>query len=457
MQSPLHEYQRQAVRFALDAFASDAHGCGLFLEPGLGKTLASIAIMDMMRAEHPGSRFLVVAPKLVAVESWPGELEHWRDMHSLDWAVCVGTEKERLAALKTGAAVTVINQENVAWLDATVRDWPWTGMVVDELSGYRTPRSHRGLILRRRAGHMDWVLGLTGTPATKDLLDLWGEIAVIDRKARLGRSMTAFKTGFFRESRFIIQGGQRRAVGWEPLPGATETILKAIEPFCLSMSAAERLPGLPPMIAVDHWLDMPDATRGVYDTLRRDMVADLADRTVTVANAGVLTAKLSQLTCGVLYPDTDDPDRTVRRLDDAKLDALDMILADADGPVLVFYQFTEELRRMAERIPGLREVHEKGVLDEWRAGRVPVLAAQPAAAKYGLNIQGGGHEIVWTSLPWSLDDYRQACDRLHRQGQTDTVRVHRLLESGTVDRRKLDVLQGREALHEAVMDALAGD
>lgn len=460
MTGPLHDYQRQAVRFALDAIASPHRGCALFLEPGLGKTLTSIAVMDVLHAADPTARFLVVAPALVARNSWPVELERWSGIHRLDHTLIAGTPKRRAELLEHESAVTIIGQELLPWLDKTVRRWPWTGIVVDELSGYKSSGSKRGGILRRRARQAGWVLGLTGTPATRDLTDLWGEVAVVDRAETLGRSVTRYRERWFRPSRYVTDGdGRSHVAQWAPRPGAAADILGRIAPFCLSMRAADRLPGLPDRLDVDHWLDMPDDTRRTYETLRRDMVAALDGATVSAANAGVLTGRLDQLTCGCLYPDRDDPqgeERGILRLDDAKLDELDHIRAGADGPLLVFYRYRAELDRMRERFDGLREIHEDGVVDEWNAGHIPMLAAQPQAARYGLNLQHGGHEIAWTSLPWSFDDYRQACDRLHRQGQERPVRVHRILESDTVDARKLDVLTGRARLHEAVMAALRG-
>lgn len=306
METPLHEYQKQAVRFALKAFASPSRGCGLFLEPGLGKTLTSIAVMDIMHAADPHARFLVIAPALVARNSWPDELERWKNMHSLTWAAAVGTPKQRSKALDAGADVTVIGQDNLKWLDDKVGDWPWTGLIVDELSGYKTPRSNRGLVLRRHARKARWTLGLTGTPATKNLLDLWGEIAVIDRSETLERSMTRYRDRWFTPTRYIDMGGCRQPIDYRPRDGAQQEILDLIEPFCLSMKASDRLPGLPSMIETDHWLDMPKPTRDTYDQMRRQMVAELGDgTTVTAANAGVLTAKLAQLTCGCLYPRLD--------------------------------------------------------------------------------------------------------------------------------------------------------
>ncbi|MBT1162735.1 SNF2-related protein [Bifidobacterium sp. SO1] len=458
MTSPLHEYQKQAVRFALDAFRTPVKGCGLFLEPGLGKTLTSIAIMDILHEENPDGRFLVVAPALVARNSWPDELARWHDLHDLDWAAAVGTPRQRLKAIERNATVTIIGRDSLDWLDRTLKHWPYSGIIVDELSGFKTPGSTRSRILRRHARHADWVLGLTGTPATKSLLDLWGEISIIDRSGILDTSITRYRTKWFTPDRYVNAGGMPRPVSWKPKPGAQERILDLIRPFCLSMTAHDMLPGLPAMITVDHWLDMPHDTRTEYEHLRHDMVAELPDGiTVTAANAGVLTGKLSQLTCGCLYPDPDDEDRRIGRFDDVKLDELDRIIHDTATPILVFYQYTDELDRMRDRIPGLREIHEPNIIDQWNKGEIHVLAAHPQAAKYGLNMQSGGHDIVWTSLPWSFDDYRQACDRLHRQGQRHPVRVHRLLESGTVDARKRKVLDGRIALHEAVMSTLKDD
>ena len=282
---------------------------------------------------------------------------------------------------------------------------------------------------------------------------------LVDGGRTLGRSMERFKGEYFRESRWIKNPyGVSQCIEWEPLDGTQTRIMDRIGADCLSMRAADKLPGLPDLLTVDHWIDMPAETRAKYDEIRRAMVLEVSGREdVTAANAGVLTGKLSQLTAGCVYPDSDDSDRTVMHVDDAKMDELERIVAEADGPVLVFYRFKDELERMAKRFSGMREVHEDGVLVEWNAGRVPLLAAHPMAAKYGLNIQHGGHEIVWLSLPWSLEDYDQANARLHRSGQSHPVRVHRICESGTVDSRILSVLERRASLHDAVMGALKGE
>lgn len=468
----LRSYQADAAGFALDALGRRG-GAGLFLDMGLGKTLTSIAVMDVLHEADPSVRFLVIAPPLIAKYSWPDELAKWSALHSLDWAVLDGSPKRRMEALEKDAAVTVVSQGLLKWLDANVGRWPWTVWVVDELSGYKNPDSVRFRILKARranlnarplsgggrsraAGDRARVLGLTGTPATKNLLDLWAQMYLLDGGATLGPTMSGYRDKWFRPSRMIEGPYGPQVVDWEPREGARGQILGAIAPECMSMRASDKLPDLPPLVEQDHWLDMPAATRRAYSKIRRDLAVELGDgRQVTAANAGVLTGKLSQLAAGCLYPDPDDPDGAVERLDDAKMDELAAIREASDGQLLVFYRFRDELERMRARFGSdLHEVHEPDIVGRWNRGEIPMLAAHPLSAKFGLNLQEGGHEIVWMTLPWSLDDYSQANARLNRSGQRDTVVVHRLVERGTVDGRILDVLAERESLHDSVMAAL---
>lgn len=203
-------------------------------------------------------------------------------------------------------------------------------------------------------------------------------------------------------------------------------------------------------------LDMPNATREAYDEFRREMVIDLGDGDVTAVNAAVLTNKLAQFTAGCLCPDAqENPNGQVVHLDDAKLDELARMIEENPGePVLVFYQFTDELRRLKERWPDLKTVKDDGVSDAWNAGDVPLLVAHPESAKYGLNLQKGGHIVVWLALTWSAESYAQANARLARQGQERPVQIVRLIERESVDERKREVLAGRAALDSAVMEEL---
>lgn len=460
----LHSYQASAVRFALDSFHTHG-GCGLFLDMGLGKTLTTICIMDLWHAMHPDARFLVVAPKTVAVNTWPAELEKWSDAHRLDFAVACGMKsdpKRRLAALDQGATVTIINQENLGWLDEHVAEWPWDCIVLDELSGYKDSGSKRFRLLKRRRRNLNagpsrsrrgcgvsWILGLTGTPAAKGLMDLWAQCFLLDGGRALGSTLTAYRSKWFTPGR---RNGHV-VYEWKPRGDAYEGIMAAIAPFCLTMLARDKLPGLPKATVIDHMVPMPEDTRVAYDGFRRDMWMETGGVEVSAVNAGVLCNKLAQFTAGCVYSDVDG---RVVRLDDAKLDELDRIIAESQGEqVLVFYQFRDELERLRARYGRLvHTTDEPDVVARWDRREVPILAAHPASSRFGLNLQRSGHIVVWLSLTWSLEAYAQSNCRLDRQGQTRPVQIHRLLEPDTVDVRKVMVLEGRAGLAGAVMDEL---
>lgn len=464
----LHAYQKQAVLFALQAFHTHG-GAGLFLDMGLGKTLTTIAILDVMHRLHPDWRFLIVAPKTVAVNTWPAELAKWRQAHTLDWAVACGVKsnaKQRREALAQQATVTIINQENLGWLDRELAQWPWDGIVLDELSGYKDPSSNRFRILKRRRqdrthapkhpGHgrpVQWVLGLTGTPAAKGLMDLWAQCRLLDTTGALETTLTRYRETYFTPGR---RNGHV-VYEWRARPGAFDRIMRRIEPFCLTMLAREQLQGLPdkPLI-IDHWVEMPEQTRREYERFKHERWLELAGRQVTAVNAGVLAGKLVQFTSGCLYPDEDSVDGRIIHYDAAKLDVFDRIMAESQGEqILVFYQLRDELERLRAKYgKRVRTVDEPGIVDAWNRGEVPVLAAHPAQAKFGLNLQHAGHIIVWLNLTWSLEDWAQANARLDRQGQTRIVQIHRIVTRDSVDERKLDVLSGRAVLADAVMGEL---
>ena len=431
--------------------------------------MTTIAILDVMHRLHPDWRFLIVAPKTVAVNTWPAELAKWRQAHTLDWAVACGVKsnaKQRREALAQQATVTIINQENLGWLDRELAQWPWDGIVLDELSGYKDPSSNRFRILKRRRqdrthapkhpGHgrpVQWVLGLTGTPAAKGLMDLWAQCRLLDTTGALETTLTRYRETYFTPGR---RNGHV-VYEWRARPGAFDRIMRRIEPFCLTMLAREQLQGLPdkPLI-IDHWVEMPEQTRREYERFKHERWLELAGRQVTAVNAGVLAGKLVQFTSGCLYPDEDSEDGRIIHYDAAKLDVFDRIMAESQGEqILVFYQLRDELDRLRAKYgKRVRTVDEPGIVDAWNRGEVPVLAAHPAQAKFGLNLQHAGHIIVWLNLTWSLEDWAQANARLDRQGQTRIVQIHRIVTRDSVDERKLDVLSGRAVLADAVMGEL---
>ena len=448
--SILHPYQENAVRFALN------HPyCGLFLDMGLGKTLSSVAVMDILKRRGQKHKWLVVAPKRIAEQSWPDDLNKWSRHHTLTWRVMPPGPKGRADYMTgdlpdvtlMGNSTTVLN-----WLDDHVRDWPWDGLIIDELSAFRNPNATRFRILKRRRRTMRRVIGLTGTPVPKSLDNLWAEIFLLDEGSALGTSVTKYRLKWFHP------GARNGHVvyNWIPNPNAYDEIMTAINPFCLTMLARDKLPGLPRETTITHRLAMPTATRRAYQQLNRSMTTEINPHTITAVNAGVLTAKLSQLAAGFLYPDPDDPDRTTIDFDTVKLDALADIVEAAQGdPILVFYRFKHELERLRSRFGALvHTIGERDVIGRWNGGGIPVLAVNPAGAGHGLNLQYGGHICVWLSMPWDLELWMQANARLHRQGQSRVVQRHVLVEEHTVDERILDVLERRATLQESVMRAL---
>ena len=446
----LHGYQKASVRFALD----HPH-CGLFLDMGLGKTLSSIAVMDILKRRGENLKWLVIAPKRIAEQSWPDDLDKWAQYHTLSWRVMPAGPTAR-ADYMAGRLPDVTLMGNstavLGWLDDHVTDWPWDGLIIDELSAFRNPNAGRFRILKRRRRGMRRVIGLTGTPVPKSLDNLWAEIYLLDGGKALGSSITKYRLQWFHP------GAHDQYVVYEWLPnrGAYDEIMAAIDPFCLTMLAKDKLPDLPQETVVTHHLTMPRATRRAYDQLRRDMVTTIDPHVVTAVNAGVLTAKLSQLASGFLYPDPDDPDGEIIDFDTVKLDALADIVEAAQGdPVLVFHRFKYELARIKKKLgEAVHTIDEKNVIARWNAGDIPVLAVNPASAGHGLNLQYGGHICVWMTAPWDLELWQQANARLHRQGQTRVVQRHMLVEDKTVDGRILDVLERRADLQRSVMRAL---
>lgn len=550
MTNPLRPYQRRCVAFAL------RHpGAGLFLDMGLGKTLTTIAVMDAARRRGENLKWLVLAPARVARDTWPDELKQWSGVHGLTWMSLETTPAKRRRLLDGPIPdVTIVSRDKITGLDKDVRRWPWDALVIDELSGFRNPRAARFRALKRHRRDMRRVIGLTGTPVPKSLENLWAQIYLLDQGEALGSSVTAYRRRWFHP------GAHRGDVVYEWLPnyGAYEEIMDRLEPFCMTMLKADELPGLPvrpPTIRVP--VAMPPATRRLYDQARRENVAELEDgTTITIANAGVLTGKLSQLAAGLLYPDGeairpaipailaagpaqrpqdppasdgglpagritglevtrppagpillsapdphpqgmevsarledgsltvldpslwrarplgDEPGESmlavipsapvraasVARLDQAKLDAMADIVERLDGePLLVFYRFKAELDGMRERFGhALHTLDEPDAVRHWNQGEYPILTCHPAAAQYGLNLQHGGHTILWTTPTWNLEEWMQSNARLDRSGQTRPVTVMVLCSDCGVDARMLDVLEGRAELADAVMDTLKG-
>lgn len=387
---------------------------------------------------------LAVAPKRVAEHVWKDETALWRP--DLTFASAKGSPAAREAALRSGADVVALGRDNLKDLERVFpKGAPFRTVILDELSGFKSRQSQRWKAARRLTSNptVKHVWGLTGTPTPNGLMDLWAQIALLDGGERLGKNLTTYRSRYFTPGRRLPTG---IITEWLLREQADARIRERIADICLSMESEGRIE-LPPVTFNRLSVQMPKDAVKVYRDMERDLVADLRDifagEIHTAANAAVLTSKLSQIAAGFLYVDDADlRDGKYSVLHGAKVDAaLEVVEAAGGSPVLVFYRFRAELDALRRALPAARTVDEPGVIDDWNAGRVPVMLAHPASAGHGLNLQHGGHTIVWTSLPWSSEEWEQANKRLARQGQKHPVVIHQIMATGTVDsaiRTRLD-------------------
>lgn len=444
----LHPYQRRAVAHLWRWPRS----C-LFLEMGLGKTAT---VLQALTPEH--GPVLVVAPKRVAETTWPTEAATWRPDLTVEVAAGTAANRRRVLSESTADVVTV-GRDNVADIPAK----RFRTVVLDELSSFKNRSTARWRATMKVCKTAAYVWGLTGTPSPNGYLDLWAQMALIDRGVRLGKSLGSYRSRYFTASDYIAGG---KPVGWEPKPGAQKWIDRQLSDVCVSMRAEDYL-DLPPVIHNTVTVPVPSAkVQRAYDSMRRELVAQVDDSTdVTAMSAAVASGKLSQITSGFLYLD-DEPGvpaaaKGARRADElhrAKMDAVrELVEQVTEGGVLIFYRFLWERDQLAKMLPEAEDVKTPGVIERWNAGQIPVMLAHPASAGHGLNLQAGGHTIIWTSPTWSLEGYLQANARLARQGQTRPVIIHHVIMAGTVDEQVRAVIEGKRSTQDALMIALGID
>ena len=404
---------------------------------------------------------LVIAPKRVAEDTWSREQAKWEHLKHLKVVKVMGTKDKRLAALKEQADIYIINRENVEWLVETLGTrWRFDAVVIDELSSFKSAKSKRWKALRKVIFGSRYVYGLTGTPASNGYLDLWPEMYLLDHGERLGKTLGAYRSTYFNP------GAHKGHVvfEWRLKPGARERIDARLSDICLSMSKED-------------WLDLPERTyntipvqldskaRKLYDQFKRDKLLPLVheheklavaqgmdyDTAVVGDMAAQVSGKLLQMANGAVY----DDDGEVFHIHDAKLDMLAEIADTSAGqPILVFYNYKHDLKRLQERFPDAVKMGGEDVISAWNRGEIPMLLCQPASAGHGLNLQDGGHIIVWFGLTWSLELYQQANDRLHRMGQRNAVIVHHLVAEGTIDEKVMAALTAKDATQKGLLDAL---
>lgn len=440
-----HEYQKYAAEKIIELPA-----CGLFLEMGLGKSVTTLtAINELIYDRFEVSKVLVIAPKRVAEDTWTSEAEKWDHLRHLKISKVLGSARQRMDALKADSDIYVINRENVVWLVNLLRkDWPFDMIVVDELSSFKSNQAKRFKSLRTVRPLSSRFVGLTGTPAPNGLMDLWPEIYLMDRGERLGKTLTSFRERYF-------YPGKRNGYTvftWEPKEGAEEAIQEKIADICISMKAKDYL-RLPDRIVNDVRIKLEPEEMKKYRELEMEKLIELDGMEITALTAAAVWGKLLQLANGAAY----DNEGNVVTFHDQKLDALEDIIDMACGhPVLVFYNFRHDFDRLMKRFHAMnpRTLNDSQDIKDWNDGKIPLLLVQPASAGHGLNIQAGGHIIVWFGLNPSLELYQQANARLYRQGQKEAVIIHRLICNGTVDEDVVGKLENKDEIQGGLMESL---
>lgn len=417
----------------------------------MGKTaIALTAVNELIYCRFEVRKVLIIAPKKVAEATWSTEASKWDHLKHLRISKILGTAAQRIRALNTPADIYVINRENVPWLVEYDRNaWRFDMVIVDELSSFKSGKAERFKSLCYVRPHIKRFVGLTGTPASNGLMDLWAQVYLLDGGQRLGKHISHFRT---RYCDCNTHGGHFTTYSMKP--GAEEAIRSAVSDICISMSAKDYLT-LPDCVVADVPVVLPDKIAKQYREFERDMLLQVDEETLDAGTAAVLSGKLLQFANGAVY----DADKNVIPIHDEKLEALSELVEGLNGQhTLIFYSFRHDLDRIMKRLSktGLtvKALKTDADVEEWNAGRIDLLLAHPASAGYGLNLQAGGHHVIWFGLSWSLELYEQANKRLHRQGQTDTVIIHRLIADGTRDEDVAAALEGKADVQQALLDAL---
>lgn len=438
-----HSYQQFAAEYI------ETHPvAAVLLDMGLGKTSITLtALADLLFDSFEIHKVLVIAPLRVASVTWSAEIEKWEHLHILQYSVAVGTEAERLAALKTDADIYIINRENVQWLiEKSGVPFDFDMLVVDELSSFKNHQAKRFKALMKARPKVKRVVGLTETPSSNGLMDLFAEFKLLDMGARLGRFIGQYRAAYFKPDKM----NGMVVYSYKPLPGAEEQIYEKISDITISMKATDHLK-MPELISTQYEVQLSDAEKKKYEEMKKDLVLQLPEGEITAANAASLTGKLSQMANGAVYADNE----SVLEIHQRKLDALEDIIESANGkPVLVAYWFRHDLERIKKRF-AVREIKTSRDIADWNNGSIPVAVIHPASAGHGLNLQSGGSALVWFGITWSLELYQQTNARLWRQGQTaETVVITHIITKGTIDERIIKALKTKDTSQAALIDAV---
>lgn len=440
MQYKPHDYQKFAVDFI------ETHPqAAVLLECGLGKTSITLtALNDMMFDRFEIRKVLIIAPIRVCKNSWAAEISKWDHLKGLTYSLVLGNRDQRLAALRQKADLYIINRENVQWLiESSGMPFDFDMVVIDELSSFKNHQSKRFKALRNVRPFVKRIIGLTGTPCSNGLMDLWAQFRLLDKGQRLGKRIGQYRDAYFKPD--------WNGYTYSLLPGAVKAIYEKIADISISMKTTDYLQ-MPELISVSVpvYLDAWEMER--YSKMEKDMVLPYMGEDITAANAAVLCGKLVQLASGCIY--TDDSEAML--VHDRKLDALeDLIEAQNGRPALVAFWYQHERQRIMERFEGARELKSDQDIADWNEGKIPVALIQPSSAGHGLNLQEGGSTIIWFTMPWSLELYQQTNARLWRQGQrAESVVIQHLTAAGTIDEDIMLALTSKDLVQSKMMEAV---
>lgn len=437
-----HSYQKYATNFIeRNSIAA------LLLDMGLGKTSITLTALNNLLFDYfDVHRILVVAPLRVARTTWSDEIEKWDHLSNLTFAIAVGTEKERIAALGQKADITMINRENLQWLiEKSGQSFEYDMVVIDELSSFKNHQAKRFKALMKVRPKVKRIVGLTGTPSSNGLMDLFAEFKILDMGVRLGRFIGQYRNAYFTPDKM----NGPIVYSYKPLPSTEKIIYEKISDITISMKATDHLK-MPKLIECETVVQMSEKEKKSYTTLKKELVLSIPDGEITAANAASLSNKLSQMANGAIYFE----DNEFVTIHDRKLDALEDLIESANGkPLLVAYWFKHDLERIKERFD-VREIKTSDDIKDWNDGKILVAVIHPASAGHGLNLQSGGSTLVWFGLTWSLELYQQTNARLYRQGQKNTVVIHHIITKGTIDEDILKALKRKDKTQSSLIDAV---
>lgn len=437
-----HSYQEYAIRY-IETHPISA----LLIDMGLGKTTITLtAIRNLLFDSFEVCKVLVIAPLRVAKNTWTDEIKKWEHLSTLTYSLIIGNENERLSALNEQTDIYIINRENVDWLvNKSGYKFDFDMVVIDELSSFKNHQSKRFKSLMKVRPLVKRIVGLTGTPSSNGLMDLFAEFKILDMGKRLGYFIGQYRNTYFKPDKM----NGPIVYSYKPLPNAENAICEKISDITVSMKANEYLK-MPELLTSNYVVELSNSEKKQYDKMKKSLVLEITDGEITASNAASLSNKLCQLSNGAIY----DDEQNIVEIHDRKLETLEDIIESMNGkPLLIAYWYRHDLERIKSRF-SVREIKTSEDISDWNDGKIPVALIHPASAGHGLNLQNGGSTLVWFGLTWSLELYQQTNARLYRQGQKNAVVIQHIITKGTIDEQILKALQKKNKTQADLIDAV---